>query len=92
MTEIVRSLESTGAAALPSWLTVEGLLTPVEMGVKMRELNNINIYNHFIISSLHPLYGGEGGIRSSRSKDPSSASCSGWTWLTWASATGTSVP
>ena len=37
VTEIARSLESTGAASLPSWLTVEGLLTPVEMGLKMWE-------------------------------------------------------
>ena len=46
------ALDSTGAAALPSWLTVEGLLTSVEMGLKMWELNNINIYKLFILSSL----------------------------------------
>ena len=48
---------------LPSWLTREGLLTPVEMGLKMWERNNVNIYNLFVISSLQYLNGGEGGIR-----------------------------
>ncbi len=35
--------EKPPSPALPSWLTVEGLLTPVEMGLKMWEWNNINV-------------------------------------------------
>ena len=52
-------LDSIGAPiGLPNWLTIEGLLPPVKMGLYMWEFNRIYIYKPPIISSLKHLNGG----------------------------------